>query len=83
MPSTINDISPSGIGRGINSLLGRGHVFLEDLNADISCLRNLWDQQVKYLFASFGMVDLLDNFQQRLLERNLQTWWRVCQGRTI
>ena len=64
----------------MNCFLGREHVVLGDLNADIGRLMNPLDHQVTDLLASFGLVYILARFCQRLRYRNLQTWWDVCQG---
>ena len=82
LPQSTLDHLPD-LEEALNRFLGKGPVFLGDINTDIGCLMNPWDQQVKDYLASFGMVDLLDNFQQRLRYRNLNKWWQVCQGRIL
>ena len=67
----------------LNRFPGKEPVLLGDLNTDIGRLRNPWGQQVKDYLASLGMVDLLDNFRQRLRYRNLNKWWQVCQGQIL
>ena len=57
----------------MNRYLVRDLVVLGDLNADIGLLRNPQDQLVAYLLASFSLVELLADFQQRLRHCNLQT----------
>ena len=64
-----------------NRFPGRYPVILGDLNTDIGRLRNPREQQVSYFLASFGLVDLLGNFQQLLRYHHLQTLWQVHQGR--
>ena len=66
-----------------NRFQARDPVVLGYLKADISRLRNPRNQQVAYFLESFGLVDLLDHFQQRLLYCNLHVWWQVRQGQTL
>ena len=48
--------------KSLNRFPGREPVVLGDFNVDLGRLRNLQDQQVADLLASFGLVDLLAHF---------------------
>ena len=67
----------------LNRFLGSNTFVLGGLNTDIGVSRYTWDQQVAELLESFGLVDLLQHFRQRLHYCKLQTWWQVHQGRAI
>ena len=67
----------------MNCFPGRDPVLLGDPNAGISRLRNNWYQLVAYFVASFGMVDLLDHFRNRLFYHNLYMWLQVHQGQIL
>ena len=56
---------------------GKGSIVIGDLNVDIGCLQNQRSQQAAYVLASFGLVDLLSHFRQRLRFRHMKTWWQV------
>ena len=80
-PSTLDHLPD--LNEALNRFPGRDPVILGYLNTDISLLRNPWDQQVAGFLASFGLVDLLGNFQQRLRYLHFQTWWQVGQVRVL
>ena len=67
----------------LNRFLGRDPVVLEYLNSDIVHLRNPKDKHVADFSASFGLVDLLGHFWQRLHYRHLQMWWKIRQGQVL
>ena len=72
------------LGKDLNRFPGRDPVVLGSMNSEIVHLRNPRYQQVSDFLASFGLVDLLGHFQQRLHYRHLQTQWhfrRVLQSR--
>ena len=58
----------------LNRFLVRDPIVLGDLDPDIVHLRNFWYQQVADFLESFGLVNILAHFQQRLCYPSLQTW---------
>ena len=65
LPMSTLDHVP-GMEEELKRFLDGEPVVLEELNADIGLLSNPRDQHVSDFLASFGSVDLLGNFQQRL-----------------
>ena len=63
-PSTLDHLPY--LEESLNCFLVRDPVVLGDLNTNIGQLRNPRDQQVSVFLASFGLVDLLGHFRQRL-----------------
>ena len=57
----------------LNHFPGRYLIVMGNLNADASQLQNTRNQQVTDFLASFGLVDLLGYFMQRLRFRHQQT----------
>ena len=54
-----------------------------DLNADVSWIQNPSNKQVANFLTSFGLVDLLGRFRQRLWFCHRQTWWQFLQGKLL
>ena len=57
----------------LNHFPGRYLIVMGNLNADASQLQNTRNQQATNFLASFGLVDLLGYFMQRLRFRHQQT----------
>ena len=70
--STIDHLTD--LEKALNLFLGRNPILMGDLNEDIGYLQNPWNQLVEDFLASFGLVDLLDHFRQRLCFFHMQTW---------
>ena len=64
----------------LDIFLGKDPIVLRDLNAVIERMQNPRIQQVIDLLASFGLVDLLSHFRQRIRLRHLKAWWQVQKG---
>ena len=80
-PSTLDHLPD--LEEALNRVPCKDPVVLGDLNTYIGHLRNTQHQQVADLLVYFGLMNLVGRSQQRLCYRNLQTWWRVRQGRIL
>ena len=80
-PSTIDHLPY--LEKALNRVLGRDHIVMGDLNADIRCLQNPQNQQVADSLESFGLVRLLGHFIKWLRFQHIRTWWQVRQEKIL